>query len=61
MTEGQCINVVIHDPSIVVRACHESLGLLHHADSETVIVDSFESAIDDCISLLTLCLEYTLV
>ena len=60
MTEDQCVHVVIQDPSLVVPASHESLGLLHLADSETLIVDAFECTIDYSI-LHTLGIENPLV
>ena len=56
MTEGQCMHIVIQDPSLVFCASHESLGLLHRTDSKPLIVDSFEIAIEYSI-LLTLCLK----
>ena len=46
--------------SLVYRASHESLGLFHRADSEPLVADVLESAIDHNI-LLTLSLENTLV
>ena len=52
--------IIVQDPSLVVRACHEGLGLLLPADSEPLIVDSFETALDHLI-LTTLVLKNTLV
>ena len=60
MSEYQCMHVVVQDPSLVVRACHECLGLFLRCDIESLVVDALEAAIDDCIFLL-LCLKYTLV
>ena len=56
MTESRCVHVVIQGPSLVVRASHECLGLFHRANSEPLVVDALESAIDRHI-LLTLSLE----
>ena len=60
MTERQCMHVVVQDPSLVVRASHECLGLFLCGDTESLVVDSFEAAFDHCLSLL-LCLKNTLV
>ena len=60
MTECQCMYVVVQDPTLVVRASHECLGLLLRADIESLVVDALEAAFDHCISLL-LCLNNTLV
>ena len=60
MTEGHCMNTVITIPSFVVRACLECLGLLLRADSESLVVDALERAIDHSI-LTTLCLKNTFV
>ena len=60
MPECQCMHVVVQDPSLVVRASHECLGLLLRADIEGLVVDTLEAALDHCISLL-LCLKDTLV
>ena len=60
MSECQCMYVVFQDPFLVVRACHECLGLLLRADIEGLVVDSLEAAFDHCLSLL-LCLNNTLV
>ena len=54
------MHVVIQDPSLVIRASHECLGLLLRADIEGLVVDTLEATFDDCISLL-LCLKNTLV
>ena len=59
-TECQCVYVVVQDPSLVIRACHECLGLLLRGDIEGLIVDALEGTFDHCISLL-LCLKDTLV
>ena len=60
MTESHCVYVVTQDPSLVVRASHESLVLLLRADIEPLNINSFESAINYCI-LLTLCLKNTFI
>ena len=60
MPERQCVYVVVQDPSLVVRARHECLGLLLRADIEGLVVDALEAAFDHRISLL-LCLKNTLV
>ena len=60
MSEYQCVHVVVQDPSLVVRASHECLGLLLRADIEGLVVDALEAAFDDCIFLL-LCLKDALV
>ena len=60
MTERECLYVVVQDPTLVVRARHECLGLLLGADIEGLVVDTFEAAFDHCIFLL-LCPKYTLV
>ena len=54
------MHVVIQDPSLVVRASHECLVLFRRTNSEPLVVDALESAIDHTI-LLTLSLENTLV
>ena len=60
MPERQCMHVVVQDPSLVIRASHECLGLLLRRDIEGLVVDAFEAALDHCIFLL-LCLKDTLV
>ena len=60
MTECQCVYVVVQDPSLVIGARHECLGLFLRADVEDLVVDAFEGAFDHCIFLL-LCLKNTLV
>ena len=60
MPQNQCIYVVVQDPSLVVCASHECLGLFLRADIESLVVNSLEAAFDHCISLL-LCLKNTLV
>ena len=60
MTERECMHIVIQDPSLVIRANHECLGLFLCADIESSVVDAFEGALDNCISLL-LCLKGTFV
>ena len=60
MSERQCVHVVVQDPTLVVCASHECLGLLLRADIESLVVDAFEAAFDHCISLL-LCLKDALV
>ena len=42
------MHVVFQDPSLVVRASHECLGLLLRADIEGLVVDAFEAAFDHC-------------
>ena len=59
MSERQCVHVVVQDPSLVVCASHECLGLLLCANIESLVVDALESALDHCISIL-LCLKNTL-
>ena len=59
-SERQCVYVVVQNPSLVVCASHECLGLFLRADIESLIVDTIEAAFDHCISLL-LCLKNTLV
>ena len=54
------MHVVVQDPSLVVRASHECLGLFLRADIEGLVVDALEAAFDHCIFLL-LCLKDTLV
>ena len=60
MTERQCVYVVVQDPSLVICASHECLGLFLRADIEGLVVDALEAAFDHCISFL-LCLEYAFV
>ena len=60
MTECKCMYVVVQDPSLVICASHECLGLLLRADIESLVVDALEAAFHHCISLL-LCLEDALV
>ena len=60
MTKCQCVHVVVQDPSLVVRASHECLGLFLRADIEGLVVNAFEAAFDHCIFLL-LCLKDALV
>ena len=52
--------VVVQDPTLVIRASHECLGLFLRADIEGLVVDALEAAFDHCIFLL-LCLKDTLV
>ena len=54
------MHAVVQDPSLVISASHECLGLLLRADIESLVVDALETALDHCISLL-LCLKDTLV
>ena len=56
MPEGQCMHIVVQDPSLVVCASHEGLGLFLGGDIESLVVDAFEGAFDYCISL-PLCLK----
>ena len=60
MSECQCMHVVFQDPSLVVCASHECLGLLLRGDVESLVVDALETAFHYCISFL-LCLKNTLV
>ena len=60
MSERQCMYVVVQDPSLVIRASHECLGLFLRADIEGLVVDALEAAFDHCVFLL-LCLNNTLV
>ena len=60
MTEFQCMHDVVQDPTLVVCASHECLGLFLCVDVESLVVDVLEGAIDHCIFLL-LCLKNTLV
>ena len=53
------MHVVVQDPSLVVCASHECLGLLLRGDIESLVVDALEDAFDHCIFLL-LCLKDTL-
>ena len=52
MSECQCVNLVVQDPSLVVCAIHECLGLLLRGDVESLVVDALEDALDHCIFLL---------
>ena len=54
------MHIVIQDPSLVVHVSHECLGLFLRANSESLVVDSFECTIDHNI-LLTLGLKNTFV
>ena len=54
------MHVVVQDPSLVVYASHECLGLFLRADIEGLVVNALEAAFDHCIFLL-LCLNNTLV
>ena len=60
MSEYQCMHVVVQDPSLVVCASHECLGLFLCGDIECLVVDALEAAFDHCVFLL-LCLNNTLV
>ena len=60
MSECQCMHIVVQDPTLVIRASHECLGLLLRTDIEGLVVDALEAAFDHCISLL-LGLKDTLV
>ena len=60
MPECQCMHVVVQNPSLVVCASHECLGLFLRTDIEGLVVDAFEAAFDHCIFLL-LCLKDALV
>ena len=54
------MHIVVQDPTLVVRARHEGRGLFLGGDIESLVVDSLERSLNDCISLL-LCFENTLV
>ena len=54
------MHIVITNPSLVICANHEFLGLFLRCDIESLVVDTLESAIDHCISLL-LDLKYMFV
>ena len=60
MPERQCMYVVVQDPTLVVCASHEYLGLLLRDDIEGLVVDALEAALNHCIFLL-LYLKDTLV
>ena len=60
MPESQCMHVVVQDPSLVVCASHEWLGLFLCGDIEGLIIDTLEGTFDHCISLLR-CLKDALV
>ena len=60
MPERQCVHIVVQDPSLVICASHECLGLFLRADIEGLVVDTFEAAFDHCIFFL-LCLKDALV
>ena len=60
MFERQCVHVVVQDPTFVICASHECLGLFLRADVESLVVDALEAAFHHCIFLL-LCLNNTLV
>ena len=60
MPECQCVDIVVLDPTLVVRASHECLGLFLRGNVEGLVVDAIEAAFDQCISLL-LCLKDALV
>ena len=46
------MHVIVQDPSLVVCASHEYLGLFLRTDIEGLVVDALEAAFDHCISLL---------
>ena len=54
------MHIVVQDPSLVICASHECLGLFLRTDIESLVVDALEAAFDHCIFLL-LCLNNTLV
>ena len=54
------MHVVVQDPTLVVRASHECLGLFLRSNVESLVVDALEAAFNHCIFLL-LCLKDTLV
>ena len=60
MTKGQSVYIIVQDPSLAVRASPECLGLFLCTDSEPLVVDGSESALDHCIVTI-LSLKYTLV
>ena len=54
------MHVIVQDPSLVVCARHECIGLLLRCDIESLVVNALEAALDHCIFLL-LYLKDTLV
>ena len=60
MPHYECMHVVVQDPSLVICASHECLGLFLRADVEGLVVDTLEAAFHHYISLL-LCLKDALV
>ena len=54
------MHIVVQDPSLVICASHECLGLFLRGNVESLVIDSLEAAFNDCISLL-FCLNNTLV
>ena len=60
MAKRQCVYVVVQDPSLVICASQECLGLFLRGNVESLVVDALEAAFDHCIFLL-LCLKDTLV
>ena len=54
------MHIVITNPSLVICASHEYLGLFLRADSQPLIINSLESVIDHSI-ILTLSLKYMFV
>ena len=60
MSKRQGMHIVVQDLTLIVCASHKCLCLFLHAYIESLVVDTFETAFDYCISLL-LCLKDTLV
>ena len=54
------MHVVVTDPTFVVCACHQRLGLFHRVNCECLVVDSFECTINYRI-LLAGCLQYAFI
>ena len=52
--------IVVQDPSLVTCAYHECFGLILCANCQFLVIDTFEAALNHCISL-PICLKYTLV
>ena len=49
MTESQCMHIVIQDSSLVIYASYKCLGLFLCADIESLVIDAFEAALNDCV------------
>ena len=60
MPEYQCMYIMVHDLSLVIRACHECLSMFLRGEIESLVIDTFKAVFNDYISFL-LCFKYTLV